>query len=345
MIANVIMAGLLAGGIAPDITYVLPSQLRGDIYYHEDNGLFYLPLETVVRRINPVTGTVTDFTPTGYSFTAAVGSGRCQVLRKSATRLLFAGRVNGSAVKCIEVDTVAHTTIATVDITPLAGASQALPGAPYTYVPSSNDIHVPFLNAAGADSYGRYKPDNSGHVLDFTGSSPITAFTLRAAGDYLFYTSISAGDTAGFGYYPVAGFPAAAVGFSVAIRAGSSHIGSISASRNLVCDYAGDGYLTGKNGTTDRIAKCVIGGGAPTLYTLAGSNQLYTAIASFDNGNLIVVNGGGDFRIINTSGTTSRVVTTGLSNSGIGGTVAVKKNSIVFMIGRMATTYAKLYRT
>lgn len=326
------------------VTFTLPTQLRGDAYFHEDNGFFYLPMETAIRRISQ-SGAVVDFTPTGYDAQSGVNTGQAHIMRKSADRLIISNRVSGASLKAIEIDTDDNSTVASVDITPIAANGQAYADRAFCYKAGTDELIAPFRQGSGLESYGRYKPDNTGHVLDDASQVVFNGFTPKANGVHIFYTTFNGVGSIGFGSFPVAGYPAGPVSYATAIGQDSGFLNGLAGSMNLHAEYGGNAFTVGRNGTADKIAKLIQGSGT-TLYTLAGTSQQYTCIASFDDGTLIVVNGAGDVRIVDIAGNTQGApIVTGLSKVGLAGTVAAKKNSDCFLVGRMATAYVKLYRT
>ncbi len=326
------------------VPFTLPTQLRGDAFFHEDSGYFFLPMETAIRRIDPDSGAVVDFTPTGYDAQSAVNSGRAHILRKSADRLIISNRVSGASLKSIEIDTDDNSTVASVDITPVGGNSQAYADQAYCYMAGTDQLLAPFRTGGGLESYGRYGADNSGHVLDSASQNVLNSFTMKSNGVHIFYTTYNGVGNIGFGAFPVAGFPAGAAGYAAAIDQPSGFLSGLAGSMNLVAEYGGNAFTVGKNGTADKIAKLIQGSGV-TLYTLDGTSQAYTCIASFDDGTFVVVNCDGDVRIVDSVGVTvGAPIVIGGGSTTTGGTVAAKKNSNRFLVGRMGSTYAVLYR-
>lgn len=140
-------------------TYTLPEKLMGTIYWHANTACFYFPMETMIRKLDPVSLVATDFTPTNYACSSASG-GNARLMFKSTTRILVSHMTGTSGtLYCTEIDT-AQATIVSTAIT-AGGNSNPVKRPAACYDPAGDLLYGCFLSSGGADSFGRYKPDDS----------------------------------------------------------------------------------------------------------------------------------------------------------------------------------------
>lgn len=340
------MQGMLGGSPFSASSLTLPEKLMGPIYFSEDTLDFYMPMETMIRRHNPLTLANTDFTPTGYAC-SPITVGEARIMRKSSTRLLISNRISNASLKCIEIDTT-NATIASVAITN-GGASNPTSSAAFFYDAVADRVFAQFNNAANSIvTVGWYKPDNSVRTKASPEFAPVTSFvnigtswalTQWASNTqgYMYGNALSAWQT-----------------YTLLVDGAVAPLMSVPAFK-LVADsilsYLGYYWYCGRDGggLSDFLMRVNLTGPVKNLYTIhSGSTHRGYDFGGIGghSGRLFLKGNSGSFAVIDASAPGTPIyeeVFAGGDSTTIG-QVAVDASRQLVYTGNMNTTALKVYR-